>query len=210
MCPSTVRHLPSLLLLLACSLTSAAVASADERTWTVITITGAVAIAGAYESGSITLDARNGTRLAAPFSLRTGSDSHLVIARGEDVVTIGSGTRLDVQAPAHNGQDPVTRIHQVIGSILYQVEHRQAGAFEVHTPYLVSVASGVTFNILVSAVNTTVALNEGLLHVYTPDSRYEVFLEAGQVAVKTANGDGIHIEEQRSLSGLATGTAIRR
>lgn len=200
---SIIRLVPSLLLLLACTLMTAT-AVAAEREWVVIAATGTVAIT-AGDAGQTALDARAGARLATPFSIRTGSDGQLVIARGQDVLTIGPGTRLEVPEPVQTGQGIVTRIHQALGSILYQVEHRLKDAFEAHTPYLVSVVKGTTFNILVSADTSTVALIEGLLHVYTPDDKYEAFLEAGQVAVKTADGDGIRIEDQRSLSEPVAG-----
>jgi hypothetical protein len=193
MFPSTARFYPSLPLLLALLLASATAASADDRTWTVITITGAVAIAGSYESGSVTLDARDGTQLVAPFSLRTGNGGHLVIARDKDIMTIGAGTRLDVPVPARNDQDDVIRIRQAFGSVLYQAGHRQREIFEVHTPYLVSAVNGTTVKILVSKDMTTVDQIEGPMHIYTPDTKYEAFLEAGQVATRSAGDEGIRI-----------------
>lgn len=200
--PAIIRRFPSLLLLLATMLMTAAAVSA-ERTWTVIASSGTIALTGA--DGSESLDARTGAQLATPFSIRTGGDGHLVIARGKDVMTIGPGARLEIPAPAPAGQGLVTRIHQALGSILYQVEHRLKETFEVHTPYLVSVVKGTTFNILVSADSATVALIEGRLQVYTPDNLYESYLEAGQVAVKKVDGNGIRIEDQRSLSEPVAG-----
>ncbi len=204
MSPSTSRRLASLPFLLILILLVTGSAFAADRPWVVVSASGAVAVTGG-EGGERALEARSGARLLAPFSVRTGHDGQLVIARNQDIMTIGPGARIEVPVPAEGGQGAVTRIRQALGSVLYQVEHKLKEAFEVHTPYLVSVVKGTTFNILATADSSTVALIEGLLQVYTPDGKYESFLDAGQVAVMTADGDGIRIEDQRALSEPVAG-----
>ncbi len=204
MSPSKSRRFAPLPFLLILILLLAGPAFAGDRPWVVVSASGAVAVTGG-EGGERALEARSGARLLTPFSVRTGHDGQLVIARDKDIMTIGPGARIDVPAPAEGGQGAVTRIRQALGSVLYQVEHKLKEAFEVHTPYLVSVVKGTTFNILVTADSSTVALIEGLLQVYTPDGKYESFLDAGQVAVMTADGDGIRIEDQRALSEPVAG-----
>lgn len=201
--PAKPRYFTSLLLFILVLLTAGTALAADHP-WVVVSSSGAVAVTGG-ESDEHALGVRSGARLLPPFSVRTGHDGQFVITRGQDVMTIGPGAHIEIPVPAEGGDGIVTRIRQVLGSVLYQVEHKLKSAFEVHTPYLVSVVKGTTFNILVTTDSSTVALIEGLLHVYTPDGRYESFLDAGQIAVMTAEGDGIRIEDQRALSEPVAG-----
>lgn len=122
------------LLVLGCLLSSSLVTAADVREWTVVSSSGTV-IVSADESGQAPpLSAETGVVLRAPFSVRTGNDGRLVISRGMDTITIGAGALIDVPIPAPTGQGFATRIHQGLGSILYEVEHRLKDFFEVHTP----------------------------------------------------------------------------
>lgn len=138
-------------------------------------------------------------------SVVTGKDGHAVLVRGKDIVKVAPNTRL-VLPVLGTDEKGVTRVQQPIGSTLYNIEHREDGRFEVHTPYLVSVVKGTTFNIQVTIDSTVVSLIEGKLLVSTPDGKHSVILEPGQAAIKTKQGNEILLQDQQSLSDLVPGS----
>lgn len=193
------RQILALFLLCAC----AAFGSACAAEWTVASRTGEVRV----QTARLALDAAElapGVALPAPFTVNTGGDGELVISRGEDTLTIGPGSRIEIPEPPETG-DAVTRVRQSLGSVLYQIQHRAKALFEVHTPYLVSVVKGTTFNVLSSADTTTVALIEGLLQIHTPDGQAEIFLNAGQAAIRSRGERDITVEDQRRVSAPVAG-----
>lgn len=193
------RQILALFLLCAC----AAFGPAFAAEWTVASRTGEVRV----QTARLALDAAElapGVTLLAPFTVHTGSDGELVISRGEDTLTIGPGSRIEIPEPPETG-DAVTRVRQSLGSVLYQIQHRAKALFEVHTPYLVSVVKGTTFNVLSSADTTTVALIEGLLQIRTPDGQADIFLNAGQAAIRSRGERDITVEDQRRVSAPVAG-----
>lgn len=198
--PSAIRHVARTLLALCLVVFATALPAADsDRAWRVTAVSGEVRIEGHADGMAV------GDRLDAPFTVRTGPDGELRIARGEDRIDIGPVTEVEVAAPAAADEGPITRIRQALGSALYQVRHRMRNAFEVHTPHLVSVVKGTSFNILAARDATTVALVEGRLLVRTPDAGAEVFLDPGQAAIRAAGEDGIRVEDQREVSAPVRG-----
>lgn len=194
-------HRQMLAIFLLCAGSAFGAAFAAE--WSVVSRTGEVRV----QTPRQLLEAADlvpGAALAAPFSVHTAGDGDLVIARGEDKLDIGPGSHIEVpEAPA--GDDPVTRVQQFLGSVLYQIRHRAKALFEVHTPYLVSVVKGTTFNVLSSTDTTTVALIDGLLQIHTPDGQAEIFLNAGQAAIRSRGERDITVEDQREVSAPVTG-----
>ena len=182
------------------------IASAQTRVdhvWSVVEVSGAVTVMDVSRREFPNL--RTGVRLPAPFSVQTGSDGHLVLAHGQDKLTVGAEARFTVPLSRTNASDPATRIKQGLGTVLYQVEHRTKGTFQVETPFLVSVVKGTTFNIRVTADDSTVALIEGRLLVSTPDEKSHLILTPGQAAIRSAHSAKILLKDQRSISSTAKG-----
>jgi hypothetical protein len=177
--------------------------TAPDQDWSVVEVSGSVTLQDA--SGRDLMPLRSGQRLSVPLTVETGSDGRLVLAHGQDHLTVSPGTRFAIPAARRTDKGLVTWVKQTLGSLLYQVEHRTSGGFEVETPYLVSVVKGTTFNILVTSEASTVALIEGRLWVHTPDGKSELTLEPGQAAIKSAHGDKILLKDQQSMSAPMTG-----
>ncbi len=165
--------------------------------WTVSEISGTASIESAAGKQ---LNAQTGSQLDPAFTVLTGADGHVVISHGQDRLTVGPDSRSTVALPKQTESGIITRIKQALGSVLYQVEHRVNGGFEVDTPYLVSVVKGTTFNINVTRDASTVSLVEGRLLVYTPDKTSELMLTPGQAAIKSIKTKGIMLKDQQSLS----------
>lgn len=177
---------------------------APARTWSVEEISGTVSVEDA--SGREMARVRPGTALTPPFTARTGDDGRLVLGHGRDRVTVSSGARFQIPEPQPAAGGLIDRVRQALGSMLYEIEHRMTGGgFEVETPYLVSVVKGTTFNILVTADASTVALIEGRLAVHTLDGKSQVMLEPGQAAIKSRDGDRILLKDPQALTTPMTG-----
>jgi FecR protein len=181
---------------------SVADAETIRRVWAVVEVTGTVDI---KDAGNNELRTRPGTPLEAPFTVVSGSDGHAVVARGQDRLTVGPNSRVAVPQPTSTESGVITRINQMLGSVLYHDEHRIKDSFEVDTPYLVSVVKGTTFNIRVTADDTTVALIDGSLFVHTLDMKSELLLKPGQAAIKSRLRKGIILKDQQSLSAPRRG-----
>lgn len=181
---------------------SPAGAAATALTWSIHEISGEVHIQDA--TGQVVAGV-SGLALSPPFMAQTGDDGRLVLGHGRDRVTVVSGTRFEVSEPRSSNGGLIDRVFQSLGSMLYQIEQRMQGGFEVETPYLVSVVKGTTFNILVTADASTVALMEGRLAVHTPDGKSRLTLEPGQAAVKSRNDERILLKDQQSLTTQMTG-----
>lgn len=196
--------IPGVFLLLMLFMLGVSVADADtvRRNWMVVEVSGAVDIKDAANN---MLSTRAGTHLDAPFTIITGSDGHAVVSHGQDRLTVGPDSRASVPQPTPTESGVITRISQMLGSVLYQVEHRIKDSFEVDTPYLVSVVKGTTFNIRVTPDDSTVALIEGRLFVHTPDMKSELMLKPGQAAIKSRLSKGIILKDQQSLSAPRQG-----
>jgi len=193
-----------LLIFIICA--SPGLASAQTRAdqvWSVVEVSGVVTVMDVSRREFPNL--RIGARLPAPFSVQTGSDGHLVLAHGEDKLTVGAEARFTVPLSQTNASGLATRIKQGLGTVLYQVEHRTKGTFQVETPFLVSVVKGTTFNIRVTADDSTVALIEGRLLVSTPDDTSQLMLAPGQAAIRSAHSAKILLKDQRSISSTAKG-----
>ncbi|HKI81146.1 MAG TPA: FecR family protein, partial [Pseudodesulfovibrio sp.] len=176
---------------------SAAHAGGAHQTWTVVEASGTVHIKSAAGAD---LGARAGTRLHTPFKIVTGAKGRAVISHGQDRVTVGPDSRSTVAQPTPSKTGLVTRIKEMLGSVLYHVQHRPHGDFQVDTPYLVSVVKGTTFNVHVTPDASTVALVEGKLWVYTPNGKFQRMLTPGQAAIKSVHSKGIMLKDQQSLS----------
>ena len=193
-----------LLIIIICS--SPGLASAQSRVdqaWSVVEVSGAVTVMDVSRREFPNL--RTGVRLPVPFSVQTGSDGHLVLTHGQDKLTVGAEARFTIPLSHTNASDPATRIKQGLGTVLYQVEHRTKGTFQVETPFLVSVVKGTTFNIRVTADDSTVALIEGRLLVSTPDEKSQLMLTPGQAAIRSAHSAKILLKDQRTISSTAKG-----
>jgi len=192
----------SFLLLMICSMPGAS-AYAVPRYWTVVEVSGAVEIKDAAKSP---LSTQIGSHLQAPFTILTGADGRALISHGLDKLSIGPGTQVSIPKPTTADTGVITRIKQILGSVLYQVEHRVKDSFEVDTPYLVSVVKGTTFNIRSTSNDTTVALIEGRVLVYTPDRKHQLMLKPGQAAIKSIRSRGIILKDQQAMSAPVKGS----
>jgi hypothetical protein len=65
----------------------------------------------------------------------------------------------------------MTRVLQNMGSVLFQVDHRQSPHFSVETPLLAAIVKGTIFEVTVGANDTLVSVTDGLVQVQSTASK---------------------------------------
>ena len=144
-------------------------------------------------AGGRTQDAREGSILELPASLRTGNDGSADLRQGETTIAVGPDTQLDFPVAAVSG-GPVDRVSQAIGNAYYKVGPQGARRLRVETPYLVAVIKGTQFNVAVTADSSTISLHEGRLEILaTEENIPAIELNAGEVAVRKSGEKTIRV-----------------
>jgi hypothetical protein len=137
-------------------------------------------------------DARVGTVLELPASVRTGRDGAIELSQGATSVNVGPDTDLEFPAPEKRGA-PVDRIVQPRGNAFYDIGKREGRKLRVETPYLVGVIKGTQFNVAALADSTTISLFEGRLEVRAVDDSAVVDLAAGEIASRRRGDTSIDV-----------------
>ena len=124
-----------------------------------------------------------GTVMELAASVRTGANSSLRLRQGNTNFSVASDSVVDLPASAAAG-DPIDRVMQTRGNVLYDVGKRGARKLRVETPYLVAVVKGTQFNVAVQDDSSVISLFEGLLEVRASDGSDVVDLKAGEIAIR--------------------------
>jgi hypothetical protein len=116
-------------------------------------------------------------------SLRTGGDGRILLARGDERVTISPNSRFQMVAP---DRGMATKILQELGTLLFKVHKRPEQHFEVTTPYLIATVKGTTFTVSVDRTGGAVHVVEGLVEVATPAGLDRMMVHPGRTATVAA------------------------
>jgi FecR protein len=92
----------------------------------------------------------------------TGANSSARLTNGFQTLTMYSNSRLKIPEDRHDG---ITRVLQDLGTIVFDVDHKQRSHFQVETPLLTAVVKGTRFVVRVGLFATTVQTWEGLVEV---------------------------------------------
>jgi hypothetical protein len=124
-----------------------------------------------------------GTVMELAASVRTGANSSLQLRQGNTTFSVAAESFLDLPAGAAAG-DPIDRVMQTRGNVLYDVGKRGVRKLRVETPYLVAVVKGTQFNVAVQDDSSVISLFEGLLEIQASDGSDIVDLKAGEIAIR--------------------------
>jgi hypothetical protein len=124
-----------------------------------------------------------GTVMDLAASVRTGANSSLQLRQGNTTFSVASDSVVDLPAGAAAG-DPIDRVMQTRGNVLYDVGKRGARKLRVETPYLVAVVKGTQFNVAAQDDSSVISLFEGLLEIQASDGSDIVELKAGEIAIR--------------------------
>ena len=136
-------------------------------------------------------------------TIRTGQSGRLLLTRGGQSILVSPNTSLTLPA-ASDG--PQSRVQQQIGSILLEVDKREADHFEVQTPFLAAVVKGTQFRVTVSATGADVEVIEGRVHVLDYRSGDSATVGRDQSAgVALADRPGLRLGGNRPLPLIEPG-----
>ena len=152
-------------------------AAAQQRVpWVVVETHGDVA----QQTADGALPVAPGATLVEGAPVRTGADGTLVLAHGNDRVAVSANSAFAVPA----GVDPATgpSLLQMLGTLLFKVEHTPGRRFEVDTPYLAAVVKGTVFTVSINGSAQMVHVAEGAVEVTAAASHEAVLVRPGQTA----------------------------
>jgi hypothetical protein len=144
---------------------------------------------------------RAGARVGVGYKIRTGSDSAVVLARQDEVVTVGADSAFDIkQAP----KGLPTRFFQHFGTFTYKVHKRSRAHFEAQTPNLVAVVKGTAFTVDSGMAGCTVHVIEGLVQVLNAHGADSILVRPG-ATVSVASADRSRIQMGALPGGMKKG-----
>lgn len=114
------------------------------------------------EPGQEVADAMVNQSLRAGTAVTTGAESRATLQNGAQRIVMTPNSRMTI-APDSN--DGMTRILQDLGSLLFQVDRREAQHFRVETPLLAAVVKGTTFTVSTGLEQDMVHVSQGLVEV---------------------------------------------
>jgi hypothetical protein len=137
-------------------------------------------------------EARAGSVLELPATLRTGHDGAIDLKQGATSISVGPDTQLEFPALEKRGA-PVDRIVQPRGNAFYDIGKREGRKLRVETPYLVGVIKGTQFNVAAQEGSTTISLFEGRLEILGAEDGSAVDLRAGEIASRKRGEKSISV-----------------
>jgi hypothetical protein len=179
---------------------AASSACAEDGAWSVSKSSGEVWIA---TTGAEQVSLKPEEVLKPGDTIRTGRNGRVLLVRGEETILIAPNSVIGL--PAEKKEGLSTTIVQQAGSILLEVEKRDAKHFEVETPYLAAVVKGTQFSVTINAASTSVDVRRGQVEVSDFKSGQIAQVMPGQVATAFAHG-----KPGLSLSGSGTFNPIEQ
>jgi hypothetical protein len=150
------KHLlPALFVVIIGTAVARSLLASQEADWKVVVAANAFVSHGTdteFTPADVNTQIRNGDRLT------TRAGGALVIARGEDVVTLAENTQISIKDPQPANS---TLIEQPYGQAHYHVEHKAVPHFEVDTPLVATVVKGTTFTVKAGATAGSVSVQDG-------------------------------------------------
>ena len=154
----------------------------DSRPWVVVSLSGG---AETRVLGAAWKPVQRGDFVTIGHEVRTKRASELVLVRGQDSMTIEENSQMELQPAPTDG---FTRVLQKLGRVLFKVQKRRKGGFEVRSDGLVATVKGTSFTMSVEEGGGTVEVTDGRVDVGQPGSPKRVEVKAGQRAAVSADG----------------------
>ena len=164
-------------------------ATADSGAWTLVESKGSVQVTF---QGIRPVALTTGDEVAPGQRVTTDGDGRAVLRNGKNTIVVSPNSALEIPAVA----DPsmMTRVRQLVGTLLFDVEKRKEQHFEVLTPDVAVVVKGTTFTTSVGAQGAVVHVINGLVQVADIRSGQSVFVRPGQTAVSPQGGGRVGIQ----------------
>jgi FecR protein len=131
---------------------------------------------------------RPGEAVVAGSIVRTGEDGNLLLANRVDRIRLSPNSELEL--PASEEGDAITRVIHWIGTAFFDVGKRPSPQFEVRTPYLVAVVKGTAFGTTASEAGSVIKVTEGIVGVASAQGGASTDVAAGETASVSAGDAG--------------------
>jgi hypothetical protein len=194
-----MRNLLAVLALLVVSGTDVPVALADAP-WRVTQVEGVVRVTA---PGSTVADVRLNTPLVVGAVVTTGANSRATVENGAQRIVMTANSRMTIAPEA----DGITRILQDLGSLLFQVDHRQSPHFVVETPLLAAVVKGTTFSVTTGGAEDAVHVTQGLVEVRAQEGSASTDVATGMMA-RVSRGAPAMVSTGPASNAAAAETAL--
>ena len=131
---------------------------------------------------------RTGARIEAGSVVRTDGSGTMVLSNGIDQIRLSPSS--EIELPANQKGDPVTRVIHWIGTAFFHVGKRPGPQFEVDTPYIVAIVKGTKFTTTVSDGGAAIKVSEGIVGVSATVGGSSIDVTAGgSASVSAAHND---------------------
>jgi hypothetical protein len=122
--------------------------------------------------------------------VRTDGSGRLELTNGIDTIRLSPNS--EIELPAGQSGDPVTRVIHWVGSAFFHVGKRPGPQFEVDTPYIVAIVKGTKFTTTVSDAGASIKVSEGVVGVSAAAGGSSIDVTAGgSAAVSAAHSDTV-------------------
>lgn len=163
--------------------------------WSVVVASNAFVEHGEGNPGS---PISSGASVETGDRLSTGDGGALVLARGQDLVTMAENSRIEIVDPQPSA---TTLIDQPYGHVDYQVTKEKVPHFEVDSPLLATVVKGTTFTVDASKANSSVSVTEGRVVAKNRLTGASASVGAGQKGAVESGGRSVEVGAAPSNGG---------
>jgi hypothetical protein len=183
---------------------TAAIADDKNNIWNISNAFGNVWVTvGGVEQASLS----HARTLKPGDSIRTGQNGRALLVRGEEYILISPNSAIEI--PRETKQGLLTTIIQRAGSIVLEVEKRNAKHFEVETSLLAALVKGTRFRVTVGKNNSYVDVLRGQVEVSDRKSGQYALIQPGQTAKVSAQRSGLSVSGSGTLGAIQQGTPRR-
>ncbi|WP_422383107.1 FecR domain-containing protein [Roseibium album] len=151
--------------------------------WTVKRVSGIVYFVA---PGVEAFRAKKGMVFEKGFTLGTRAGGRVLIARGEETISVGPNTTFAISKYQSNNSK--TTLLQRKGKVTVDVAKRSRPHFFVETPFLAAVVKGTRFDVQVGSGRTRVSVERGIVGVQDFSSGDRADLTRGQNASSSRSG----------------------
>lgn len=167
---------------------SAADASPQLRAWVVGELRGDAFSRPGGADDAQWQPLQTGARIMPGSVVRTDASGSMELKNGIDVIRLSPSS--EIELPAGQNGDPVTRVIHWIGTAFFHVGKRPGPQFEVDTPYIVAIVKGTKFTTAVSEAGASIKVSEGIVGVSATSGGSSIDVTAGESASVSANDSG--------------------
>lgn len=171
-------------LILCASQAAAADSSPQLRVWVVGELRGAAFSRPGGGNDAQWQPLQLGAEIAPGSVVRTDSSGSMELRNGIDTLRLSSSS--EIELPAGQDGDPVTRVIHWIGTAFFHVGKRPGPQFEVDTPYIVAIVKGTKFTTSVSEAGASIKVSEGIVDVSATAGGSSIDVTAGGSASVSA------------------------